>query len=323
MRLRPFALFPPLVALLLAACSTAGGDVTRPIPTLFVPAAQPAHRLVVMLPGRGDDLGSLVRRGVAQLIHQHWPDADVMLTGLTMPFYQQGRAAQRLHEEILVPARAQHYDEVWLAGISLGGFGVLLYDRAYPGEIDGMLLISPYLGDKPLYREIQAAGGLARWQPGPEQGFTPATYQRELWRYIQRRFAHPGQAPSVWLAYGDKERFRDRIGLLAGQLPPGHVFELPGHHNWTLWTPAMGALLDHAALAVPAHAADWNDSSPNRKRSLRPPPSALRTPSPVKRGAGPLRASSPPGCGLSRAPGSAGRAVPPVGPARAPATSVH
>jgi pimeloyl-ACP methyl ester carboxylesterase len=245
MRLHPSALFRPLLALLLAACST-GGDVTRPIPTLFVPAAQPAHRLVVMLPGRGDDLDSLARRGVAQLIQRQWPDADVVLTGLTLPFYRQGRAVQRLHEEILLPARAQHYDQVWLAGISLGGMGALMYDRAYPGEVDGMLLISPYLGDMPLYREIRAAGGLTRWQPGPEQAFTPETYQRELWRYIQRRFDDPDRAPAVWLAYGDSERFRDRIGLLATRLPPGHAFELPGHHNWTLWKPAMRVLLEHA-----------------------------------------------------------------------------
>lgn len=248
MRMRPSTLLHPLIALLLAACS-AGGDVKRPIPTLLVPATQPAHRLVVMLPGRGDDLDSLARRGVAQIIRDQWPDADVVLTGLTMPFYRQGRAAQRLHQEVLRPARARHYDQVWLAGISLGGLGALVYDRAYPGEVDGMLLISPYLGDKALYREIQAAGGLARWQPGPEQAFTPETYQRELWRYIRHWSVDPARAQSVWVAYGDKERFRDRIALLAAQLPPGHAFELPGHHNWTLWKPAARTLLEHARLA--------------------------------------------------------------------------
>ena len=50
------------------------------------------------------------------------------------------------------------------------------------------------------------------------------------------------------MAYGDKERFRDRIGLLAAQLQPGHAFELPGHHNWTLWSPAATTLLEHARL---------------------------------------------------------------------------
>ncbi|HEV2621666.1 MAG TPA: alpha/beta hydrolase-fold protein [Frateuria sp.] len=213
---------------------------------------QPAHRLVVMLPGRGDDMDSLVRRDVAQMIRNQWPDADVVLTGLTMPFYRQGLAVQRLHDEILLPAHARRYDQVWLAGISLGGLGALMYDRAYPGQIDGLLLISPYLGDRPLYREIQAAGGLGRWQPGPERTLTPENYQRELWRYIQRWSDRPSRTRSVWLAYGDKERFRDRIGLLAAQLPPGHVSRLPGHHNWTLWKPALSMLLERAGTAQPA-----------------------------------------------------------------------
>jgi len=247
MRLRPSTLLHSLLALLLSACST-GGDVTRPIPTLRVPAPQSPHRLVVMLPGRGDDLDSLASRGITQIIHRQWPDADLILTGLTMPFYRQGRAAARLHEEILAPAHARHYDEVWLAGISLGGLGALMYDRAYPGEVDGILLISPYLGDKSLYREIEAAGGLDRWRPGPVQAFTPETYQRELWRYIRNWSVGSGRARSVWVAWGDKEGFRDRIGLLAAQLPPGHAFELPGHHNWTLWRPAATVLLEHARL---------------------------------------------------------------------------
>jgi pimeloyl-ACP methyl ester carboxylesterase len=250
----PSTLLAPLLVLLLSACS-AGGDVRRPIPTAFVATAQPAQRLVVVLPGRGDDLDSLARRGIAQAIHRQWPDADVILTGLTLPFYRQGRAAQRLREEVLLPARKRGYSQVWLAGISLGGLGALMYDRAYPGAIDGMLLISPYLGDRPLYREIQAAGGLDRWQPGPERAFTPETYQRELWRYIRRWSdrQHP-PTPSVWLAYGDKERFHDRIALLASRLPAGHAFELPGHHNWTLWNPAVRTLLQHAAATPPADA---------------------------------------------------------------------
>lgn len=254
MRLHPSAVFGPLVALLLAACS-AGGDITRPIPTRWVPAAQPAHRLVVMLPGRGDDLQSLDRRGIAQTIHRQWPDADVILTGLTMPFYREGRAARRLHDEVIAPATTRRYEQVWLAGISLGGLGALMYDLAYPGQIDGMMLISPYLGDKALYREIQASGGLDRWQPGPEQPLSARTYQRELWRYIQHWSDAPERTRSIWVAYGDKERFGDRIALLAAQLPPGHAFELPGHHNWTLWQPAARTLLEHARLE-PARAAE-------------------------------------------------------------------
>jgi pimeloyl-ACP methyl ester carboxylesterase len=265
MRLRLSVLLYPLAVLLLAACST-GGDVRRPIPVRLVPATQPAHRLVVVLPGRGDDLDSLTRRGIDRIVHSQWPDADVVLTGLTLPFYRQGRAVRRLHEEILRPAHARHYGQVWLAGISLGGLGALMYDRAYPGEVDGMLLVSPYLGDMPIYREIRAAGGLARWQPGPAQPVTPETYQRELWRHIRDLRDGPGSA-SVWLAYGDRERFRDRIALLATWLPSEQVFELPGHHNWTLWKTALRTLLAHARPGQPRP-----DTAPATRAAAGAPP---------------------------------------------------
>lgn len=229
----------------LGGCA-AGGDVTRPIPTALFPAAEPARRLVVMLPGRGDDLGSLQRRGVAQLIQRAWPDADVLLTGLTMPYYLQGRATQRLHDEVIEPARQRHYRQVWLAGISLGGMGALLYDRAYPGRIDGMLLLSPYLGDHRIHREIRDAGGLAHWHPGPAQPIGPETFQRELWRYLKDWADEPQRTNSVWLAYGDHERFRKPIELMRGELPADHVLMLPGHHDWKLWTPAMRLLLQRA-----------------------------------------------------------------------------
>jgi pimeloyl-ACP methyl ester carboxylesterase len=241
-------LFAPILEL--AGCA-AGGDITRPVPTTFVPAPQPAHRLVVMLPGRGDSLQSLTDTGIAQLIQQRWPDADVVLTGLTMPFYRQGRAAQRLHDEVIEPARRPAYRQVWLAGISLGGMGALLYDREYPGQMDGLLLLSPYLGDDAIHREIRQAGGLADWQPGPPQTIGPDTFQHEVWRYLKDWSQRPQRTRSVWLAYGADEPFRQPIELMSPLLPADHVIMLPGKHNWQLWKPAMSALLERASPGHP------------------------------------------------------------------------
>jgi pimeloyl-ACP methyl ester carboxylesterase len=140
--------------------------------------------------------------------------------------------------------------QVWLAGISMGGMGVLMYDRDYPGQVDGMLLLSPYLGEAEVPREIRAAGGLAAWQPGPVQPAGPATYTRELWRYLRQWSADPARTRSVWLAYGADERLRAPIELMSPQLPAGHVHMLPGHHDWTLWRVALGELLRAAAPAA-------------------------------------------------------------------------
>ncbi len=234
-----------LPTLFLGGC-LATGNVAKPIPTTFYPAPQPASRLVVMLPGRGDSLADLERHRVAQSIQHQWPDADVILAGLTMPYYRQGRAPQRLHDEVIAPALARGKRHLWLAGISLGGMGALLYDRAYPGQAHGMLLLSPYLGDAAIHRQIRDAGGLRAWQPGPPQPMTPDTFQHELWRSIRRWQHEPGRACTVWVAYGASERFRKPIELMTPLLPPSHALMMPGHHNWTLWTPALKALLKRA-----------------------------------------------------------------------------
>lgn len=228
----------------------ASGNVAKPIPVARYFAPQPpARRLVVMLPGRGDSLAGLQRHRVAQIIQRQWPHADVILTGLTLPFYRQGRAPQRLHDEVIAPALARDKRTLWLAGVSLGGMGALLYDRAYPGQAHGLLLLSPYLGDAAIHRKIRAAGGLRAWQPGPPQPMTPDTFQHELWRSIRRWRHRPERTCTVWVAYGASERFRKPIELMTPLLPPDHVLMLPGHHNWTLWTPALEALLERADAA--------------------------------------------------------------------------
>lgn len=249
-RLRPGRLGPRLGALLallgtLAACGPLG-DPSRPIPTTLVPAQGKAQRLVVVLPGRGDDLQALRRSGMVEAIQGAWPDADVLLAELAIRYYQDGRAAARLHDEVIAPARTRGYREVWLGGASLGGMGTLLYDKAYPGDADGLFLLAPYLGDRAIQQEIVAAGGLARWQPGPEQPMSDATWQRELWRSIKGWQADPAKARNVWMATGDRDRLREANALLATVLPADQVFVRPGGHDWKTWTPATREILEAA-----------------------------------------------------------------------------
>ena len=220
------------------------GDPSKPIPITLLAAPQPAQRLVVVLPGRGDDLDGLRRSGIASAVQSAWPDADVVLTGLALGYYLQGEAIQRLQREVIAPARARGYREVWLLGASLGGMGALMYDRSYPGELDGIVLLAPYLGEKPLLEEIAAAGGVAQWQPGP----VPAAvdndnFEQELWRHLRGWASEPAKANDVWLAYGDRDKLREAMPLLAPLLRPHHVFVRAGGHAWNVWSPAAREML--------------------------------------------------------------------------------
>lgn len=240
------ALLLAVLASLLAACFPRG-DSSVPIPHALVPAPQAATRLVVVLPGRADDLAAMQRSGMAEAVQSSWPDADVILTGLSLDYYMQGQAAQRLHNEIVAPARRRGYRQVWLAGASMGGMGTLMYDRQYPGEMDGLILLAPYLGERALLAEIADAGGIATWDPGPE----PATldrdnFQHELWRHVHGWISNPAPASRVWLAYGDRDRLRRAMPLLEPALDQSQVLVREGGHDWPVWAAATADILERA-----------------------------------------------------------------------------
>ena len=133
---------------------------------------------------------------------------------------------------------------------SMGGMGALMHERLYPGDVDGLLLLAPYLGDRAILKEIRDAGGLAQWTPGPVQPVTAKTWQRELWRHLQGWGRDSARTRQVWLAYGDRDRLRDAIALLTPLLPADHVMVRSGGHTWTGWSPAAGDLLRRAAAAT-------------------------------------------------------------------------
>ncbi|MGO4550666.1 alpha/beta hydrolase-fold protein [Lysobacter sp. 2RAF19] len=245
-----------LVAALLSAC-VAKGDPSQPIPTATIPATSgKADRLVIVLPGRGDNLQALHESGVADAIHQAWPDADVVFAELTLDFYREGDAPKRLRTEVIEPLRARGYREVWMAGASMGGMGTLMYDAQFPGELDGMILLAPYLGDFDLLLEIDTAGGIRRWNGGAPQGFTAQSWQRDVWRYIKQLADDPARSQRIWLAYGDSDRLRKAMPLFVPALNAQQVFVRDGGHNWRVWTPAALDIL-HAidAQRATAHAA--------------------------------------------------------------------
>lgn len=223
-----------------------GTRADQPIPTLHLPAVSQAasKRLVVVLPGRADDLASLRRSGVADAIRRAWPDTDVTFAELRLGDYRRGDAPERLHRDVMLPAQAAGYREIWLAGASLGGMGTLMYDRLHPGSTTGLILLAPYLGEGAVPDSVAAAGGLSRWTSPDTAGLPERdAWQYDLWRHLHAISADPAAAGRVWLAYGREDRLRPSIELFAPALPAGHVLLRDGGHRWQVWTPAIEALL--------------------------------------------------------------------------------
>lgn len=247
----PSTLLVRLLALLpcalLAACINTG-DRNVAIPTQTVLAGDsPGDTLVVVLPGRWDNVEVLAGAGIVEAVQGAWPDADVLLTSATMAYYTDGRLAERLHDQVVLPARGRGYRHIWMMGASMGGMGTLLYEQAHPGQLEGLVLLAPYLGTRRLLREISDAGGVAAWSPGPVPAErNRANYDRELWRHLQTWLADPAIGRRAWLAYGAEDRLRDAVPVFSPLLPESQVIERPGGHTWEVWVPAAGDVLRRA-----------------------------------------------------------------------------
>jgi len=227
--------------LLLSACVPGGKTQIRiPVEEIKASRQDDERVLVVVLPGRGDDVANLKASGIAESIRSAMPEADVTLTGISLAYYMEGRMPQRLREEIILPARQRGYKEIWLTGASMGGMGVLMYDREYPGDATGLVLLAPYLGGKDVLEQIKASEGLEHWDAGPVPAMVDRNnFDRELWRYLKTwQSGNSLRADKVWLAYGESDRLSAVMPPLQKLLKPDHVFVREGGHAWVVWTPA-------------------------------------------------------------------------------------
>lgn len=243
-------LLPGLATLvLLAAGCYRPQPATVPLRTLAIPGSPAdASCLVVFLPGRGDGPEDYVRHGFPERLRQAGSRCEMLALDSHLGYFFEHTITERLRDDVIAPARARGVREIWLVGISLGGLGSLLYDREHPGEVTGIVLLSPYLGEKEQVEPIAAAGGLRRWTPpaGLER-----TDLRGLWAWLQGLAKPEPGRPEVYLAFGARDRFAGAHRLLAEVLPPDHVITLPGRHNWRTWKRLWQAFLERRVPGRP------------------------------------------------------------------------
>lgn len=156
---------------------------------------------------------------------------------------------ERLRAGPVREALAAGCESVWLAGVSLGAFLGLAFAERYRGEIDGVCLLAPYLGNRLVTKEIARAGGAAGWDPGV---VAEDDEDRRVWRFLKPDFR---PCVDLWLGYGRDDRFADSQELLARVLPPGCVACIDGAHDWPTWQKLWGVFLDQWPARTAAGAA--------------------------------------------------------------------
>ncbi len=115
--------------------------------------------LLVLLPGAHDKPQDFIEQEFVAAVRERKIHADVQLVDAHTGYYTQQQILQRLDDEVVKPAKAKGYTRIWFAGISLGGYGTLLYAMNRPGAMEGFFLMAPYMGSRDLVADIDKQGG--------------------------------------------------------------------------------------------------------------------------------------------------------------------
>jgi pimeloyl-ACP methyl ester carboxylesterase len=237
-----------LLTSILAACDTMRPTPTPMAITSFGEATPDSRCQVVFLEGRSDTPTSFARAGFPEALRDHGIVAAMVAPDAHLGYYFKRILVQRLHQDVVLPARALGREHIWMVGVSAGGLGALAYTREHPEAVTGVLVLGPFLGDEKVLQEIAAAGGPHRWTPPAV--IASDDYGRDMWRFLKRYGDGAADLPPLYLAFGEGDRLAPGARMLAELLPADHVLSIPGGHDWTTWSRLWGRFLDTGVLVA-------------------------------------------------------------------------
>lgn len=209
------------------------------------------HTLLVFLPGAYDVPQDFVAHGFVSSLRTRNIAVDVIMADADIGYYTTGKLVQRLHQDIIGPARLKGYRSVWLIGISLGGYGSLLYASQHESEVNGIFLMAPFLGNRSLLSQITQQT-LPRWQADPA---LLSDEEVQLWLWLKQycakekiaRFDANNSSNTslpLYIGYGTEDRFTASNRMLAENLSDQHVMTTAGGHDWQTWHRLWEIFLD-------------------------------------------------------------------------------
>jgi len=183
--------------------------------------------LVVLLRGFGGSISYFEDHNWIAAAKQISGYADFVAPDSHYGYYANKTFIERLHEDVILPAKKQGYQEIWLVGISMGGMGSILYSSKYPDDINRIYFFAPYLGDGEVQNEIRASGGIGKWHMAEQNAHN---WQYAIWERLKTIIEDPSRHVKIFIGYGDKDKL-DGHDLLAKYLPDNHIVKIPGGHK--------------------------------------------------------------------------------------------
>lgn len=197
-----------------------------------------APNAMVLLPAALTAPQDFVTLGFGAAIQERGLPVDLAIAQISLEHVTDHTVVERLRQGVIQPARARGYRSIWLCGVSIGAFVALSYVARHQGEIDGLCLLTPYLGSHLVIGEIERAGGLRGWQPGV---LAADDDERHVWHFIRSCGAPP---IPIHVGLGREDRFVRGQRILAAAVPPDCVDTVPGEHDWSVWRRLWDNFLD-------------------------------------------------------------------------------
>jgi len=133
-----------------------GCSFNSPLNTLYYETEKSFSQknMIIFLRGRGGDHNDFESQGfVNEVIKRKLPYA-MAAPNAHFGYYFGETLVSRLKIDIIEPAKLKGYNKFWLVGVSMGGFGSLIYAKQHFEDIEGICLISPFLGYEKIISEI-------------------------------------------------------------------------------------------------------------------------------------------------------------------------
>lgn len=224
-----------VLAVILSGCSF---FAKAPMDVLNYSADGPvkARTLIVFMRGMGGSHRSFNEEGMVDEVRKRRLAADMAAPDAHFGYYSGRTLITRLREDVILPAKAAGYRDIWLVGISMGGLGSLLYLREHPEDISGVYLISPFLGYDEIIDAVEDGGGAGNWLA---PAYDPADdWQTMLWDWISTE-VFAGRTPPVYLGFGRADSYSNAQRLLKEALPAENTIAIEGGHDYptfkSLW----------------------------------------------------------------------------------------
>ena len=166
----------------------------------------------------------------ASVKDRHLP-YDMVAPNMHYGYYKDRSFVNRLKEDIIIPAQAKGYKNIWLAGVSMGGLGSIFYLKEHPKDIKGIVILGPYLGGDDIIDELDEAGGLHKWHPGD---YDPDDqWQADIWAFLKKYPHNSQEAPPIFLGLAEQDLYIKGQEILANYLPQGRVIKIKGKHRFS------------------------------------------------------------------------------------------